>query len=291
MNMINLLREIQEKGLKSSAYLLHSDESYLLKEAVFTVKRTIPEAERDFSFYAFDREMPETSIENVVDILCTVPFGGGRRVVAVENSNLLTEKELTVLSQYISKPSPSSVLIMLYMTEKGRFKKSHKDMLGNIQTISLNIRETDIPLWIKGKASNIGVSISKEAVDYLIAVIGPDVGLLSSEIEKFSVIGKGTLERKDIEKLIKGTGGYDAFDLSRAIQRKDAPGAFKIYRALADTVEPQMLLGAINYQLTQSKDTDMARKAVEILHETDMALKSSGAFYPLEYMLIRLLKL
>ncbi|MBI4823885.1 MAG: DNA polymerase III subunit delta [Nitrospirae bacterium] len=288
--MIRFLKEIK-KGLKSPVYLLHSNEPYLLKEAVFEAKRTIPQAERDFLFYTFDREMPEGTIENVIDILYTVPFIEGRRVVTVENCNLLVEKELTVLGHYISKPSPSSVLIMLYQTEKGRFKKSHNGMFGSAQAISLDIREADIPLWIKEKASNIGITLSKEAVDYLIAVIGTDIGLLTSEIEKFSEIGKKTLERKDIEELIRGIGDYDAFDLFKAIHNKDSQSVFKIFKALSGIVEPQMLLGAINYQFTQSKDTEMAKKAFEILHETDIAIKSSGTSYPLEYMLTRLLKL
>ncbi len=85
------------RGLASPAYLPQAEDSYLLREALLAIKRSIPEGERDFLLTAFDLDSPEQTapVEQIVDVLNTVSFMGGRKTVAVEGVQKLKKMEDT----------------------------------------------------------------------------------------------------------------------------------------------------------------------------------------------------
>lgn len=276
-------------GLKAPAYLLYSEEPYLLKEALFSVKATIPESERDFLFHAFDMDSPEApGMEQVLDVLYTVPLLGGRKVVALEGFQKVADRQMKKLSGYLARPSPDALLLLLLL---GSPKKAHREALKGARLIPLEIKEKDYPVWVAEQAARRGLSLTPQAVDYLVGTVGPDAGLLSSEMEKLSLLGKERLDVEDLRQMVKGVGGYDIFDLVDALRAGKADEVFKIYRALAETQEPYSLLGAINWHYgrlaPRLKDRE---KVFALLHEADYLIKSSGGAFPVEYLLVRLLQ-
>ena len=277
-----------KKGLKSPVYLLTSDEYYLLSDALYTIRETIPERERDFRFLRFDFESDlSPSCEEIADVLHTVPFGGGRLTVIVENLQKAKDKTLPPLIKYIQKPATESLLVLLHQGEIK--KKGLKEELKGVKTIPLTMRGIELPEWIREKASINGYEISDGAVDYLISVMGGDMGLIASEINKFTMLGKKTLHKNDIETLVSGTAEHGAFDLINAIKAKDKERAIKIYRETIDSIEPYSLLGALNW--SYEKASGKKDKAFRILHEADKNIKTSGGAYPLEALISELLKL
>jgi DNA polymerase-3 subunit delta len=287
MSIKKFFDELQ-KGLKAPVYLLYSEEGYLLKEALSAVKKTVPEAERDFLYHVFDMDSPEApGVEQIIDVLYTVPFLGGRKVVAVDNSQKIPDKEIKKLVPYISSPSPDSLLIILYT---GALKKAHREALKGARPIPMEIKERDFPLWLRERASQSGLSLTPQAVEYLMGTIGPDAGLLSSEVEKLTLSGKKKLDVDDIREIVKGAGGYDVFDLIDALKAKRPDEVFRIYRVLSETQEPYSLLGAINWHYGRFPAKDRKR-VFTLLHEADFMIKSSGGAFPLEYLLVRLLQL
>ncbi|GAB4388489.1 MAG: DNA polymerase III subunit delta [Thermodesulfovibrionales bacterium] len=279
-------------GLKAPVYLFTSEDPFLLKEAELSVKGSIPEAERDFLFHTFDMDPPEQapSVERVLDALNTVPFfrGKAKQVVAVENAQKVPNEEAKKLAAYIAEPSPYSVLVLLHA---GAVKKALAPALKGAKAFALDIREGDFPVWIREKAAAKGLVLTREAVDYLMGTFGPDAGLLSSEIEKLSLAGKGKLDAGEVSEIVKGPGGYDVFDLIAALRAKKPDRVFKIYRALSETQEPHALLGALNWHYGRAA-TGREEKArvFGLLNEADFMIKSSGGAFPVEYLLVRLLQ-
>jgi DNA polymerase-3 subunit delta len=279
------------KGLKHPAYLLYSEDPYLLKEAMFAARHTVAEAERDFLFHAFDMDSPDAvpPFEQVLDVLYTVPFfAGGRKIVAVEGAQKIDAAGIKALSGYLANPSPDSALLILYA---GKLKKAVKDLKGT-RPITLDIRERDLPYWVREKAAQKGLKLTQEAVDYLIGAVGTDAGLLSSEVEKLTLCGKKTLGRDDITALVRGSGDYDAFDLTDALRAGDADRVFRVYRVLSETQEPYALLGALNWHYGKTGGSEVEKARVfGLLNEADTLVKSAGKAFPMEYLLTRLLRL
>ncbi len=296
MSIKHFSQEI-EKGLTSPAYLLYADNQYLLEEAVMAVKRIVPETEIDFNFNVFDLDSADRipMPEEITGALNTISFFGNRKYVAVKNSQKLSTKDFKKFQSYITDPSPDAVLIMLY---SGTMKKDLKGNIKGIKTICLDIREQDLPFWIKEKARHKGLAINDEAIEYLIGTVGTDIGLLSSEVEKLALLGKEIININNIREIVEGSRDYSVFDLTGALREKNTEKVFRVYKVLAERLEPYNLLGAINWQYNRMMQTamnasqkDYYNKVFGLLNDADIQIKSSGGAYPMEYLLVRLLQL
>lgn len=294
MSLKQFIQE-KDKGLKSPVYFLHAGEQYLLKEASLLASETITEAERGFCLDTFNLDESDDALlfEQIVDILNTRPFLGSRRLVVVENIQELVKKDMQRLEAYVSNPSDCAVLLLLHKGSpaKGQFK----DFVKKVKSIPLDLRSQDFPLWIKEKLQKEGLTITDTAIEYLLGLVGPDAGLISSEIEKFALLGSRRIDIADIAGVVSGSGAYGVFDLGNAIEAKNSDKAFRIVRRLLETTEPYGLLGALNWHYARKASTDKGRgkyynRIFEMLHEADLSIKSSGGNFPMEYLLIRLLQ-
>jgi DNA polymerase-3 subunit delta len=297
MSFRNFTDEIK-KGLPHKNYLLISSDHFLHTEAVTLIKRLVPLGERDFNFHSFDLLAPDGDklpVEQILDVLNTASFFSGRKFVVIENVQKLLKKEVQKLESYLLNASEGSVLILL---NAGALKKDLKERLQGAKQIVLDIREKEIPAWLRERSRLKGFEISESAASYLVGVVGPDLGMLSSELEKLMLTGSAEIEKKDIVEVVEGKRTYSTFALIDAIKARDAEKTFRIYGVLKETEEPYSLLGALNWQYGQfmgAKNTPADKnyyyKVFDLLHKADVAVKSSGTFYPVELLLVKLLRL
>lgn len=297
MSYKNFLEELK-KGLPAKNYLLSASDHFLHAEAAALIKDLVPAEERDFNFHSFDitaSDSEKVSIDQILDVLNTVPFFSNRKYVVVANAQKMTKKDLKKLEPYLRDPSEHAAFFLFHA---GPVKKDIRESLRGVRQIVLDIRESDIPAWLSGKAKGKGMTLSGRAAEYLLATIGPDLGMLSTEIEKLTLIGKTAIEVHDVAEIIEGKRTYNAFSLIEALRARDAEKAFRICRVLQETEEPYALLGALNWQYSQSPmtgdspaDREYACEIFRVLNRADMEIKSSGGFYPMELLLARLLRL
>lgn len=282
------------KGFPSPVYVLYSSDDFLLYEALSILKETYHSADA-FNFDIFDAKSPDDNspMEQIVDVLNTLPFLSGRRVVVLENIQKLARKDAKKLEPYLSNPSGSSLLVML--CEGAAPKVFEASTLKNVKVIGLNVQEKDIPLWIKDRAKIKGVAFSDAAVEYLIGTAGTDLGMLYAEIEKFSIVSsKGVIDVGDIKDMVYAGAENSAFDLINALMVKNAREVFRIYEKVRSTTEPQMLLGALNWQYakfwskSQPRERRRYAQVFRLLHEADAAIKRSTSFV-IETLLVQLL--
>jgi DNA polymerase-3 subunit delta len=286
------------KGLPFPVYLLYASDPFLHREALVLIKRFVPEEERDFNLHIFDLSLlkeEHQSFERILEVLHTVSFFGNRRVtVLTGNLQKMSKKDLLKLDEYISNPAPDSVFIMLH---EGTVKKEMRERFKRSHAIALDMREGEVPYWIKQRAAMNGIEISHEAVDYLVGIIGPDLGLLSAEIEKIALLGQKRIEVHDISDIIEGGRLYSTFDLVGALRERDVEQVFKIYETLRDVTDDYGLIGALNWHYGRSmfsgsrKDVTYSSQAFNLLHNADKDIKSSGRTFPMEYLLVKLLRL
>lgn len=291
------LQEI-EKGMPSKVYLLSATDPFLHREAVGAIKSLIPDEERDFTFHIFDISSvgkEDISLEQIVDVANTFSFFRKKRFLILENFHKILQKDLKKIESYIANPSPDSVLIMLH---EGTLKKGLRESLRKTKCIPLDIRETEIPPWLKQKARLYGLEISDGVADYLMGLIGPDLGLLSAEIDKISLLGKKRIDVNDISDIIVGGGSYNPFDLVDALDKKDPDRAFKIFKSLRETTEVYSLIGVLNWQygrnlsfIQRTKGHEYLMRVLELLKSADIDIKSSGRNFPMEYLMVKLLRL
>lgn len=298
MSFQTFLKEI-EKGLPALVYLCHASDTFLHREAIEAIKRLVPVPERDFNFHAFDLSMPgeeNLTFEQILDVVNTISFFGGKRfTVLMGNLQKFSKKDIERLHAYILNPAPGSVFVILH---NGVLSKDAREKFKKLKPISLDIREPEILYWLKQRAQIKGIEISDEASDYLLGIIGPDLGLLLSEIEKISLLGKKRIDVDDISDIATGERLYSIFDLVDALREKDSEKVFRIYKTLRETSEDYSLIGALNWQYGRKlhlkispSENEYLLKVFELLNRVDRDIKSSGRTFPMEYLLVKLLRL
>jgi DNA polymerase III delta subunit len=298
MSLQTFLKEI-DKGMPSPVYLFYTEDAFFQREAVEAIKGLVPAAERDFNFHTFDlliKGNEDPTFMEILDVANTVSFFGGRRITVVSgNLQKLTKKDHERLNVYLSNPAQGSILVMIH---NGSLTREAREKFGALRPISLDIKESEIPYWIKKRAGMKGIEISAGASDYLIGLVGPDFGLLSAEIEKISLLGKKRIDTGDISDIATGGRLYSIFDLVDALRRRDPERVLQIYKALKETAEDYSLIGALNWQYARGlhprnspAENEYLLRVFELLNNADIDIKSSGRSFPMEYLLIRLLRL
>ncbi len=283
------------RGMPSPVYLLYSSEDFLLYGALSAIKEQCSDAS-GFNFEVYDIKSPDDTIpvEQIVDIVNTMPFISARRTVVINNVQKLAKKDLQKLEAYLLNPADTALLVMLHSGAAPKLFGAAAS--GSIKTIALTVQEKELPMWIKEQARQKKVRLTDSAVEYLITMDGTDLGMLYAEIEKLACfISDRVIDVADLRSIIYSGVEYTAFDLLDALKIKDAKEVFRIFENVTKNQEPQMLLGALNYYYARQgsayrqKDASGPVPTIRLLHEADIAIKSSHK-YVIEDLLVKLLR-
>jgi DNA polymerase-3 subunit delta len=290
MSFRQFLKE-KDTGFMENTYLLYGSDPFFLKNAEAMIKAGINEEHRDFGLDIYDIESAsakKVSLKEILDSLNTFSFFSENKVVIVQNIHKLKKAELDLLEGYLANPSDSSTLFMFY---NGKLKANVKKITSVCKSISLDHSAQELRVWLSAYTKEKGISLSPQVSDYLSEILGNDAGLLASEINKLSLLGKDKIELKDLGDIIYGEAGVDTFEFTGALSSGNRKKAFRLSRDLSGT-DSGMLLGAINWQISRlkgRKSSDQMLKYYRTLLEADTVNKSTGSSYPLELLVTKLL--
>lgn len=307
-----LQKEIQ-KGLSGPLYYLWSEESCFLDEAVsMIIEAVIASHPMDFNYDAFDSS---TDIQEILNTALTLPFMAPRRLVVVKDFHEIPASGVKSLMTYLNEPSESTCLVILS-------RKSPKASLKlDWKVYALNIKEGDVPAWLRETASKKGITLTNDAVECLIDYVGYDIGLLVMELEKLTLTGKTTVNGKDIVSSTSMMRQYSSFDLVDALIAGQKTKAFRILKTMfmGSPYEAPVILGTLNWHFKQfytlwqdrgRRQGKMRDKTYRVLmkhlpsfreqdffnifqslHQADIGVKSSGRpELVMEVLLIKLLQ-
>ncbi len=307
------LQKDLQSGLPHPLYFLWSEESYFLEEvrAKFVEVIFASQAE-DFNYDVFDST---TGLQEIIDTACTLPFMAPKRFIVLKDFHLIPASGVKVLMNYLTDPSESTVMLILSQ------KAPKKTLKVDWRVYPLNIREYQVPGWLKQFASKKGLTLTGDAVDCLIEYVGYDVSLLLMEVEKLSLSGQGTITAKDVVASTSMMRKYSTFDLLDSVIAGQKERAFRILKTIFSNGphEAPVILGTLNWHYKQfyllwrnrgRRPVKMREKTYRTLtkylpafkekdffiifrslHEADLGIKTSGRPEPvLEILLIKLLQ-
>lgn len=269
------------RGFPSNLYLISSYQDFILYETQNFIREKLKiEQSFNFSQYDFDSFEEKISISDIVDTLNTFPFLSTRRIVFLKNIQEAPKKELKNVEDYIKNPADFSLLFIFC---KGDHRKVFAgEALLKMRVFNINLKEREIYTWCKEKAKSKNITITDEAIEYLLEVTGDELFMINSEIEKLTLIGKNEIGVADLKENIYLGREFNAFDLIRAIKDGDRGQVFKIYDNLKKNVEPYLLLGALNwhykklYERASKNEQLIYMEIFRLLHEADIGIKSSS---------------
>jgi DNA polymerase-3 subunit delta len=210
-------------------YFLYGPENYLIEEEIQKLMDLIlSQKERGLNLHRFSGE--EHSGQEIVQTVQTFPMFARYRLVLISEADRMDEDKIEVLMQYIRKPSPTTCLI-LHSQTIGPWKAYQKDLekAGKVLEYS-RLKGKGLVSWGKKRMLERGKTLSEDAADYLVEVVGDHLHDIENVLEKvfLSVGEKMNIQLSDVEGIASEVKVSTIFDLTDAIGHQDLEKALKI---------------------------------------------------------------
>ncbi|MGH7531801.1 MAG: DNA polymerase III subunit delta [Gemmatimonadales bacterium] len=233
------LRKELKSGKLRPVYYFHGPEETLKDEAARALlDAALDPSLRDFNFD--QRSAQSLDAESLHALVNTLPMMAERRVVILRDVEALKKKgnARTALLKYLDDPADGTMLILLQSASQKdeRDNKADADLAAKAPSTIFNQLDTDEAMaWVERTSKKLGVTLAPGAVKHLVAAVGPELGLLRLELEKFSGLGsEGPIDAKLVGELVGIQFGETIFDWRDAILGGDFARALRLTSPLLD---------------------------------------------------------
>jgi DNA polymerase-3 subunit delta len=243
-----------ERGEPPTIALLHGEDSQLLDDALDAVTRGLFP---DPALTAWGREVfdgLEHGVDEIVRSAMTLPFGGGRRLVAVRRAQALSVKGAEPLTAYAASPNPATCLVLLSdeSLRASRDRRADHWLLGALPAaaiVTLPVRGSrELAGWLRQRAALEGLTVTDEAARLLVELTGEDTATLLGEVRKAALAGgpdNRNVGVRDVGAIVGEHRLSDIFELPRAVEKRDAATALRTLDRLLATEDAPLLLALL----------------------------------------------
>jgi DNA polymerase-3 subunit delta len=225
------------------------EEPFLRRLAIGRMRDAVlGRGEAELSFTAL--EGPKTALRDVLDELGTLAmFGGGRRMVVVEDADSFVSNYRGPLEDYAASPIASAVLVLQLKS-----LPSNTRLYAAISKSGLIVdcrppKEAELSRWLVGWTRQAHrAEITDDAIELLMEMIGPEPGLLDQELAKLalSVGADGKITGQTVKQMVGTWRAKTAWDMLDAALEGDSSTALtQLDRLLLAGENPIAILGQI----------------------------------------------
>lgn len=198
-------------------YVVYGDDPFLRRESVRrAVREELPGEDADVGVARY--EGASAKLADVIDELRTLPFFSKRRVVLVDDADTFVTAHRKELETYVDAPSRSGSLILVVKSwpSATRLAKS-------AATVGLAIEckepgEAELLKWLPTYATGQGAKLGLDAAKLLLELVGPELGLLTAEIDKLAIATAhvGEIRREDVARFVEAGRIEEIWDVVNA---------------------------------------------------------------------------
>ncbi len=206
MHALDWLRDAGRQSIRP-VYAIFGSDHYLVRESITAVSRAaFPEPEDEAAITRFAG--PQAGLADVLDELFTLPFFGRRRLVMVEEADTFVTRHRRELEAYMERPSASGLLLLQVKQWISTTKLAKLvDKVGvAIDCNPLPERQAQkVIAWLTQFArSRCNAHLEPGAANLLIELVGLEIGILASEVEKLAVYAGDAqrIERADVARMV-----------------------------------------------------------------------------------------
>jgi len=212
-------------------YFLYGPEDYLIDEEIQRLlNETLSLKERGLNLHLFSGE--EHSSKEIVQTAQTLPMFSQYRFVLVSEGDKIAEDQMMSLLEYIQNPSPSTCLVM-YAQTLGPWRKHLRTIEKAGKVINYpRLKGRALVSWARKRMVEKGRTLSEDAADYLVEVVGDHLNDLENALEKafLSVKERKTIELSEVEEIASEVKISTVFDLMDAIGHQNLEKALRILK-------------------------------------------------------------
>jgi DNA polymerase-3 subunit delta len=238
-----------EKYPPRSVVALFGDEPFLQRQALVKLRQQVaPGPDAEFSLVTLPGD--ETELREALDELASIAmFGGGQRLVTIDDADGFVSRHRAALEQYVAKPKSSAVLALVVRTWP-----SNTRLAKQVAEVGLAIEckfpsPAKLAKWLIAAAqARDGVRLDADSAELLIEHVEPDLGLLDQELAKLASLAGpgGVIDAALIESSVGGWRTKTAWDLLDAtLNGQTAEALVQLDRLLLAGEAPIALLGQI----------------------------------------------
>jgi len=240
------------KGSAPHAWLVSGDEPLLVGESSDLIRararqdgfvgREVLFVDRYFDWDSLDGELRAMSLfaeKRIIELRMAQlkPGLDGSKILQAAVNDPAADVFLLVITDKIEWKDYSSSWVKAFETQ-GHWV--HADQLGIDQ----------LPGWIKGRLSRVDLSADPEAIDLLVERCEGNLVAAHQQIERLSLLTKGTVSVETMAELVAMSARYNVFQLSEALLSGDAGRVLRMLDGLqGEGVEPPLVLWCITEEL------------------------------------------
>ena len=230
----NLFRNLRKQENLKWIYYLYGEESFLIDLIQDEIEKLIPDDQKDFNFDLMYGA--ETTPEKILSVARSYPMMAENRVVIVREFMKLDEPPKQgngtgELVEYIKQPNPTTILCLIDKKfpdkrtglgkELNKISKS-RDEIAHFEFSKPD--ENQLPSWVTDWTRHAHkMTINAEAAQVLSQLVGQNLKLLSTEIEKLCtfVDTDTTIEVEHVKKITESYRDYNTIELKNAVINRD----------------------------------------------------------------------
>ena len=246
--------EFLEKGgktWKKPIYVVAGDEEFLKRRTIAALQTLIlGEGDPAFALSTYPGDKAEfASVRGELD---TLPFLCEYRLVIIEQADTFVTKYRASLEKYVDAPATHGVLIL----EVKSWVKTTILAKKVPEASTLHCKAPPVyklAAWCTAWAQKqYGKKLPAPAANLLVELVGAQMGVLDSEIDKLAVFagGRSTIEQADVDALVGRSRSANVFKIMDAIGDGKPDEALKILSELFEAGESTIgILGALGFQI------------------------------------------
>jgi len=274
-----------KQGKLLPLYLFFGEEEFLIQESIdLIISKAVDPGARDFNFNTV--YCKGSSGNEIVNLCQTFPFMSDRRLVIAKEIEALKAADLEEIVPYLKSPSPTTCLLMI--ANQPRYDK--KTVIAPIEANGAVIRfysilDRDILPWIENWARQHGLSIQRDAAQYVWQILGNDLQAITNELQKAAIYIKDrkNITFDDVKVAVGDFREYTPFDLADALGKKSREKAFLILsRLIQEGEQPVGILASIAWnfrRLMRAKSMEAAGSGLEeIKKKMNIIFHQSASF-------------
>ena len=192
-----------EKPALLPAYLIVGPDELKRKQAVARLRARV---EGPFSAFNLEELVAGGDLEPVAVLasLNTLPMGGDRRVVVIENAEKLPKAVSEAIVDYLKDPNQSCTLALV-ATTLAKTTRLYKAVakVGQRSVVECAAKKgRDLPPYVQKLASAHGVGMAPDAARELVARVGDSTTMLDTQVATLAALlgGSGTITLPFVEK-------------------------------------------------------------------------------------------
>jgi DNA polymerase-3 subunit delta len=233
-------------------YALFGDDAFLRQESLDVITQAVLGDEPDD--LALTRFVGDNAtLADVLDEVSTLPFLSKARIVVVDAADGFVSEHRKELETYVEHPSSTGVLILIVKTWPSNTKLAKLVEKAGLSVDCKGPDEKWLPGWLNSMAKGRhGVHLDEDAAHLLVDLIGPEPGLLASELAKLaSYVGtRNSIGRADVARMVGGGRVEEVWAVIDAATTGQQSEALTLMdRLLASGEAPVRLLAAMTFSL------------------------------------------